>query len=163
MNTWNERLKIARTARGMKKNRLAALVQVSTASTSDWENGVVKNLEAQNLLRICSALEISADWLINGRGKMEIYGHDHANTETGPCIKHRSFHGCRPENGPKYTTILPSATRKNSCSSNADLSKLGYLLESASANEKLDPLARQMLLDLSEGPSRLGASTRTKQ
>jgi len=73
MKTWNERLRLARNTAGIKAIDLARKVGVSSASVSDWESGVVKSLEASNLLKICEALKISPIWLQFGKGEMEQY------------------------------------------------------------------------------------------
>lgn len=74
MKNWNERLTFARKTAGLKQIELARAVGVSSASVSDWESGVVKNLEAPNLLKICEALNISPTWLQFGKGDM-VYIH----------------------------------------------------------------------------------------
>lgn len=68
MKTWNERLKSARHAAGYKQIDLARAVGVSSATVSDWEGGVIKNLEAENLLKICEYLNLSPTWLQFGKG-----------------------------------------------------------------------------------------------
>lgn len=68
METWNKRLKIARKEFGCNQSELAKAVGVSNATVSDWENGVIKNLEAENLLKICDFLSISPNWLQFGKG-----------------------------------------------------------------------------------------------
>ena len=70
MKTWHERLKTARKTAGCTQTELARVVGVSNATVSDWESGVVHNLEAQNLLNICDFFNISPTWLQFGRGDM---------------------------------------------------------------------------------------------
>lgn len=71
MTTWNERLTIARTARGYNKSELARGASVSNPTVSDWESGEIKKLEGENLLNICEFLQISSRWLLLGKGAME--------------------------------------------------------------------------------------------
>lgn len=69
MKTWNERLKAARAESGCTQTELAREVGVSNATVSDWESGEIKNLEGENLLRICEFFRISPTWLQFGRGE----------------------------------------------------------------------------------------------
>lgn len=70
METWNKRLTIAREAAGLTKTNLAQKVGVSNPTVTDWENGEIKKLEAENLLNICEILKIRPRWLQFGEGKM---------------------------------------------------------------------------------------------
>jgi len=69
--TWHNRLTQAREAKGIKKSAFATLVGVKPSSVTDWENGDTKMIVGANLMRVCSVLEISPDWLIDGIGDME--------------------------------------------------------------------------------------------
>lgn len=71
MTTWNERLALACKMQGIKKSELARLIGVSAPTAGDWLNGDIKNLEAENLLKICDNLHISPTWLVKGRGEMK--------------------------------------------------------------------------------------------
>jgi transcriptional regulator with XRE-family HTH domain len=77
MNTWNKRITIAREAAGFSKTKLALEVGVSNATVSDWESGVIKKLEGENLLKICEKLQISPRWLQFGEGEMSEKYKDH--------------------------------------------------------------------------------------
>jgi transcriptional regulator with XRE-family HTH domain len=68
METWNERLKSARKNYGCTATELAKEIGVSNATVSDWENGVIKKMETENLLKICEFLKVSQMWLQFGRG-----------------------------------------------------------------------------------------------
>lgn len=70
MSKWNDRLVIARSAAGKTKTELADGVGVSNATVSDWENCVIKKIEGENLLKVCSYLEINPSWLLFGKGEM---------------------------------------------------------------------------------------------
>jgi transcriptional regulator with XRE-family HTH domain len=71
MNNWNKRITLAREAAGISKTKLALQVGVSNATVSDWESGVIKKLEGENLLKICDQLNISPRWLQFGEGEMK--------------------------------------------------------------------------------------------
>lgn len=68
---WKTRLTLVREAKFPKKIDFARAVDVSTATTTDWEklfaNGGIKDLTATNLIKICSVLSISPYWLMNGK------------------------------------------------------------------------------------------------
>jgi transcriptional regulator with XRE-family HTH domain len=70
MKTWNERLKFARTGAQLRQKDIADEVGVSSATVSDWESGEIKNLEGENLLKVCDMLNISPHWLLLGKGEM---------------------------------------------------------------------------------------------
>ena len=63
MNTFTDRLKIARKARGITQSEAAHLADMGAAQYESYEKGerIPTN---QNLRRICEALNVSADWLI---------------------------------------------------------------------------------------------------
>lgn len=64
--TWQNRLTQAREQAGMQKTDFAKACGVSTATTTDWENGEIKSLSAEKLLTICDVLDISPFWLMRG-------------------------------------------------------------------------------------------------
>jgi DNA-binding Xre family transcriptional regulator len=49
---------------------LARAVGATTASVSDWVNGITKELKSSNCDKICMALGINHHWLITGKGPM---------------------------------------------------------------------------------------------
>lgn len=63
---WYERLKIAREAQGLRKSHFAAMIGVKPATITEWERGDTASPSANNTMKICEVLRISADWLING-------------------------------------------------------------------------------------------------
>lgn len=73
---WGRRLTEARETRGLKQRELAKLCEVSEPTASNWESGGIKTLEAGNLLKICTVLDIDPYWLILGpaKGKAPITG-----------------------------------------------------------------------------------------
>lgn len=71
MTTWNDRLKRAMSEGGVSSAQLARAVGVSTATVSDWVNGVIRELKAIHSEKICAALGISHRWLILGKGQMK--------------------------------------------------------------------------------------------
>ncbi len=76
MNTWNERVKSGREALNLKKSEFAHRVGVSAATVTDWENGNIKKLEAENLLKISVVLGIEPADII--------YGPPRGQTSSGP-------------------------------------------------------------------------------
>lgn len=63
---WHTRLTEAREAKNLKKSAFARLVGVSAPTVTDWENGETKMIEGANLIKVCSVLEITPDWLLQG-------------------------------------------------------------------------------------------------
>ncbi|WP_257638201.1 LexA family transcriptional regulator [Janthinobacterium sp. UMAB-56] len=63
---WHKRLTQAREEKGIKKSAFAKLVGVSPPTVTDWENGETKMIEGANLVKVCSALGISPEWLLDG-------------------------------------------------------------------------------------------------
>lgn len=70
METWNKRLTQAREDLGWSKTKLAQEVGVSNPTVTDWENGDIKKLEGENLLKICDVLHVRPRWLQFGEGSM---------------------------------------------------------------------------------------------
>lgn len=68
--SFGERLKEALDARGLKQNEFAALAEIRDATISDWVNNKGQP-RAEQLIRICEKLDISAHWLLTGEGPME--------------------------------------------------------------------------------------------
>lgn len=67
---WKKRLTLVRTAKFPKKVDFARAVNVSTATTTDWEktiaDGGIKELSGLNLVKICNVLGITPNWLLHG-------------------------------------------------------------------------------------------------
>lgn len=70
MTTWNDRLRIALVGAGLTKGALARASKVSPPTVTDWLNGKIKELKAENAERICRELNINLKWLLYGRGPM---------------------------------------------------------------------------------------------
>lgn len=68
MKNWHQRLTFAREKRKIKKSAFAKLVGVSAPTVTDWENGDTKRMDGENLVKVCRALDITADWLLYGDG-----------------------------------------------------------------------------------------------
>lgn len=66
MTKWYERLTIAREAQGLKKSHFATMIGVKPAVVTEWEAGLVASPSSANTMKICEALKVSPDWLING-------------------------------------------------------------------------------------------------
>jgi phage repressor protein C with HTH and peptisase S24 domain len=63
---WHKRLTEAREAKNIKKSALARMIGVSAPTVTDWENGETKMIEGANLMKVCSALNITPEWLLHG-------------------------------------------------------------------------------------------------
>lgn len=63
---WNQRITQAREAKKLKKVELGRLIKVSAPTITDWESGKIESLKAENLMKLCDALDITEDWLMNG-------------------------------------------------------------------------------------------------
>jgi phage repressor protein C with HTH and peptisase S24 domain len=63
---WNTRLTQARVAKGIKKSAFAKLVGVSAPTVTMWESGETKKIEGENLVKVCSVLDITPAWLMHG-------------------------------------------------------------------------------------------------
>lgn len=61
-----ERLKEARTRKGLKQVEFAEMIGVSQKDISRWENGV-RTPNIESLISICNTLEVSADELLELR------------------------------------------------------------------------------------------------
>ncbi len=63
---WHKRLTQAREAKEIKKSAFAKLVGVSAPTVTEWENGNTRMIEGANLMKVCSALGITPEWLLHG-------------------------------------------------------------------------------------------------
>ena len=66
---WNNRITLARERLGINKSEFARRVGVSTATTADWESGVIKMIDGMNLVKVASILKVTPEWLITGSGE----------------------------------------------------------------------------------------------
>lgn len=66
MSEWGERIKQRREGLGMSKAKLARACRVSGATVNDWENGDIKAINGENLLRAADALRCTPYWLMTG-------------------------------------------------------------------------------------------------
>lgn len=69
METWNERLKQARLAKGLNKSELARRTGLSPPTITDWERGAIQEIKADNLMKVCAVLGTTPDYLLHGRGR----------------------------------------------------------------------------------------------
>lgn len=65
------RLRHARKHRGLTQVKLAQLSGVKQASISDLERGESKSFRGTTLVSLAKALNVSPEWLSEGRGSME--------------------------------------------------------------------------------------------
>lgn len=63
---WHKRLTQAREGKDIKKSAFAKLVGVSAPTVTDWENGDTKMIEGANLMKVCTVLDITPEWLLHG-------------------------------------------------------------------------------------------------
>ena len=63
MSTVGGRIHAARVAKGLTMDQLAGLIGVSKGAVSQWESGKIKDLSADNLLKLSDALEVAARWI----------------------------------------------------------------------------------------------------
>lgn len=69
------RLRVAMQIRGISKLcAMAAAVNVSESAISRWCSG--GTMTVANIITVCEVLNISADWLLLGRGQMDSQGVD---------------------------------------------------------------------------------------
>ncbi|WP_279236775.1 helix-turn-helix transcriptional regulator [Dyella sp. RRB7] len=81
--TRGERLRTAMRARGLTKlSAMASAVGVTESAISRWCHDGAMTLE--NVMLLCEVLDISTDWLLLGRGHMEL--HQSAVTPIHPQI-----------------------------------------------------------------------------
>ena len=69
--TWNKRITVGRERPGVSKSDFARRAGVSTATTADWESGVIKMIDGKNLVRAASVLKVTPEWLMTGLGEEE--------------------------------------------------------------------------------------------
>ena len=64
---WNDRLKAARDAAGVTDTEIALACGVKNPSVNGWMTGATKNIEGENLLKVCAFLKTTPEWIIFGR------------------------------------------------------------------------------------------------
>lgn len=70
MSTLTERLRIAFADSGKNQADLARAVGVTEGAVTQWLGGGIKTLRAGNALKLSRALNVSPEWLTEGRGPM---------------------------------------------------------------------------------------------
>ena len=65
------RLRHARKARGLTQKKLESISGVKQASISDLERGESKSFRGNTLVSLAKALNVSPEWLAQGKGTME--------------------------------------------------------------------------------------------
>ncbi len=73
---FSERLKIARKEAKLSQQELADEIsrfvdrkKITRTAIAQWENDVVSNIEASNLLKVCKVLNVRPEWLWYGIGE----------------------------------------------------------------------------------------------
>jgi len=70
MSTRGERLRAAlRAKRVNKQHALAVALNVHESAITRWKND--QNISVENVVSLCKELDISADWLLMGRGEID--------------------------------------------------------------------------------------------
>lgn len=67
--TWNERIKQAREASGIKPSSLAERIGLKAAAITQWENGSTKMITGENLVAACVELKVEPEWVISGTAR----------------------------------------------------------------------------------------------
>lgn len=65
---WNNRIKQIREERKLKPAAFAKRIEVSSATVSDWESGVIKQISGKHLVKAASVLGVTPEWIITGLG-----------------------------------------------------------------------------------------------
>jgi transcriptional regulator with XRE-family HTH domain len=65
-----DRIKLARKAAKLSQADVAARLGITASAISQWENGAVVNVRPANLLALCEALQVRAEWLVTGKEPM---------------------------------------------------------------------------------------------
>lgn len=64
MTTKGDRIKVARLSKGMTQEDLAKKLNTSKQAISKYENGTVSNIPADKISLLCSALDITPEYLL---------------------------------------------------------------------------------------------------
>jgi transcriptional regulator with XRE-family HTH domain len=96
------RLEHAIKARDIRKlYALAVLIGVDESSISRWRSG--RPISTANLIKLCSALDISIDWLVTGYGRMSLL---HSNCGDDRCIMIQEADDIDPPNAERIRRFL---------------------------------------------------------
>lgn len=68
--TLGERLKIARKSKGITQDKLAENIGTSRGVITNLEHDKIETPQPLIINALCNVLEISQDWLLNGKGEM---------------------------------------------------------------------------------------------
>ena len=81
MTTLANRIKKLRTEKKLTQAELGNLIGVHKSSVSQWENGLTKKMDGENLVRTAKALGVTPEWLSTGKGEKQIMQtlHEHEN------------------------------------------------------------------------------------
>ena len=83
MNTIGYRIKQARKRKDLTQQKLADAIGVSRPAVTQWELNKTKNLDAENLYKLCAALEVSQEWILYGTGS-DIMKSEESNVREPP-------------------------------------------------------------------------------
>lgn len=111
METWNQRLRRARLARGFDNlTAFARSLGVKAPTAHNWESGATKELKGQNLFNVCQKLQITQQWLLHGKGDMDdgLLPPGVTEAHTPDALARRSALDLLPSASPRTATALTS-------------------------------------------------------
>ncbi len=71
MSDWGDRIRAKLDEHSMSVAALARACGIKPPSVHDWLNGKTKAIEGANLIRAASALSVTPEWILTGRGPRE--------------------------------------------------------------------------------------------
>ena len=74
MNNLGIRLRTARKEKGLTQPALAKEIGVTKSAISQWETGTTKSMDSSKLLALASILDVSPNWLSDGKGEKHTIG-----------------------------------------------------------------------------------------
>jgi len=69
--TQGDRIRKARKKAKLTQEALASETGIGRVTIAQLENNTVKSIDGAKMVRLCSVLNISAEWLLSGKGQME--------------------------------------------------------------------------------------------
>ena len=84
MKSLADRIKTKRKEKRLTMEALGKLVGVSKSSVSQWESGLTKKMDGENLVTLANALGVNAYWLSTGKNPIYIDGEVISNKPATP-------------------------------------------------------------------------------
>ncbi len=66
----SDRLRSSRKKNNLSQLALADLAKINRVTITQLEGNKIKSIDGKNLLRLCSVLSVSPEWLVTGKGSM---------------------------------------------------------------------------------------------